>query len=134
MLEEQNIMPGIDFSRKRASVLIHQSTVRALGHPRYIRILCNEKRKRMAIQVCAVKESGAIKVPKGRGKPRPFLLSSLLVQAQIWNICGWGRNGNYRIIGVIHPQQELVEFDLTKATPISDEMFSDPEGPAPKGK
>lgn len=132
MTEEQNVLPGIDFSRKRASVFIHQSTVHALGHPRYVRILCNEKRKRLAVQVCAVKESGAIKVPNGRGKPRPFLLSSLLVQVQIWNICGWDRNGNYRIIGVVHPKQELVEFDLTKAALISDEMFSVSECPDPK--
>lgn len=133
MPEQENPLPGIAFSRKRASVLIHQSTLRALGHPRYIRILCNDERKRLAIQVCAVKESGAIKVPYVRGKQKPFLLSSLVIQSRIWNRCGWDKNGNYCVLGIFYPQHELVEFDLTKAAPIPDEMFRDPECAVSKG-
>ncbi len=131
MAEQQNILPGIAFSRKRASVLIHQSTIRALGLPRFIRVLCNETRKRLAVQVCAEKESGAIKVwhGKGRTRQRPFLLSSLVIQARIWNLCGWATNENYRVYGVLRPQHELVEFDLMKAEAIPDEMFMDPEFP-----
>lgn len=133
MAEEMNMLPAIAFSRKRASVLIYQSTVRALGKPRFVRILCNEKRKRLAIQVCAEKESGAIKIPKKRGRgsglPKLFLLSSLVIQSRIWNLCGWETNENYRVFGIFRQQQELVEFDLTKANAIPDELFLDPECP-----
>lgn len=133
MTEGTNVLPAIAFSRKRASVLIYQSTVRALGAPRFVRILCNENRKRLAVQVCAEKESGAIKIPKkrgrGSGRPKLFLLSSLVIQSRIWNLCGWDTNENYRVFGVFRQQQELVEFDLTKAEAIPDELFIDPECP-----
>ncbi len=127
MAEQHSVLPGIAFSRKRASVLIHLSTIRALGYPRYVRILCNEKRKRLAVQVCAEKESGAIRVAKGRVKEQPLLLSSLIVQGRIWNLCGWDTNKNYLVYGIFRSQQELVEFNLLNAEAITDDMFIDPE-------
>ena len=127
MPEQKNLLPGISLSRKRASMLIHQTTIRALGYPRYVRILYNEKRKRLAVQVCAEKESGAIKASKGKILEKPLLLSSLVVQSRIWNLCEWDTKKNYRVYGVLRSQQELVEFDLMKAETIPDEMFVDPE-------
>ena len=77
---------GIAFSRKSACVLIYKATLRALGRPEYVRLLPNPTRGRLALQVCAKEEMGAIRIPKNRAKGKPVLICSLVIQRILWDV------------------------------------------------
>ena len=79
---------GIAFSRKSACVLIYKATLRALGQPEYVRLLPNPARRRLALQVCAKEEMGAIRIPKSKAKGTPVLICSLVIQRILWDIGG----------------------------------------------
>lgn len=117
---------GIAFSRKSARVLIYKSTLRSLGQPKYIRILPNPKRRRLALQVCAKDEMGAILVPKTKAR-KPIIICSLVIQRIIWDISEWDKDKSYRIYGKHFPKNEIVEFLMEDAEVIPDELFVDPE-------
>ena len=118
---------GIAFSRKSARVLVYKSTLRALGHPSYVRLLPNPSRRRLALQVCAKEEMGAIRIPKSKSKGKPVLICSLVIQRILWDIGGWEKDRNYRIYGRHFPKNEIVEFRLEDAEVIPEEDFHDPE-------
>ena len=125
MPDEQTRRLGLSFSHKSARVLIHRSTLEALGNPAYIRFLCSIRTNRVSVQVCAKEESGAIKVPLRKTR-KPITICSLVMQRTLWDACDWNRGSNYRVWGVLYPKHELVEFDLTKAEEGQDEVFYDP--------
>ena len=127
MPEQPHEHLGIAFSRKRASVLIYKSTLRALGKPNYVRILPNPSRKRIALQVCAKQEMGAIHISKKNMKGKSVIICSLVIQRILWEIGEWHKNSNYRIYGTLFHKNEIVEFLLSDAEVISDEDFIDPE-------
>ena len=127
MLEAAHDALGIAFSRKSASVLIYRATLRALGQPEYVRLLPNPTRGRLALQVCAKEEMGAIRIPKSKVKGKPVLICSLVIQRILWDIGGWEKDRNYRIYGRHFPKNEIVEFRLEDAEIIPDEDFRDPE-------
>ena len=122
---------GIAFSRKSARVLIYKATLRALGQPEYVRLLPNPSRRRLALQVCAKEEMGAIRIPKSKANGKPVLICSLVIQRILWEIGGWEKDRNYRVYGRHFPKNEIVEFRLEDADVIPDEDFCDPECSTP---
>ncbi len=118
---------GIAFSRKTGRILIYKATLRALGLPEYVRLLPNPKWRKLALQVCAKEETGAIRIPKSKSKCKPIIICSLVIQRMLWDMCSWEKNGNYRVYGRYFPKNEIVEFCLSDAEDIPDELFIDPE-------
>ena len=126
MLEAVHDNLGIAFSRKTGRVLIHKATLQALGLPDYVRLLPNPKWGKVALQVCAKEEVGAICIKKGKSKEKPVIICSLVIQRILWDICSWKKDGNYLIYGRHFPKNEIVEFCLQNAEEIPDELFTDP--------
>lgn len=123
--EKKEYKPGISFSWRSAGVRIYNDTVRALGNPEYIRFLCNEKEKHLAVQVCSMNETGSIKVPDRRD--RQFIVSSLHMLRLLWKVCGWGKKDTLRAYGILYAANQVVDFNLNNVELITEAEFSEPE-------
>lgn len=116
----------ISFSSKNRRVLIHKSTLRALGMPQYIRFLLNKRRKCVAVQVCEAIDRDCFKVPEL--KPEDvYEISSVNFVKMVYTLGEWNINSSYRVCGEAFSEKRLVEFDLTEAVTITEEEFEDDE-------
>ena len=118
---------GISFSLKRRRVMIHRSTLRALGMPKNIRFLLNMKKKRIAVQVCEAIDRDSFKAPDHFKSYECYEISSLNFLSVVYKMAGWDSDRNYRIKGRLFAENRLVEFELSEAVVIADEEFVDPD-------
>ena len=119
---------GISFSMKRRRVLIYRSTLRSLSMPKNIRFLLNMKKQRVAVQACEAIDRDSFKVPEfPDGSKDQYEINSINFMNVLYRLAGWDRDKNYKIEGLVYPDNRLVEFQLEKAVLISDEEFRDPE-------
>ena len=122
----------ISFSSKNRRVLIHKSTLRALGMPQFIRFLLNRNKKCVAVQVCEAMDRDCFKVPDL--KPEDvYEISSINFVKMVYTLGSWNINSSYRVSGISYPEKRLVEFDLTEAETITEEEFQDDERSADLG-
>jgi hypothetical protein len=123
MQENTRPTPGISLSSKWRSVRIFHATIVALGEPKYIRFLFNPEKNRLAVQSCKRKAAESFRVPEHNPEDWDFKISSLSMTQMIWKSCGWDGDQNYRIMGTLYEEYDLVEFDLKQAEVISAEEF-----------
>lgn len=123
-MQENNIaIPGISLCPKWGKIRIFHSTIVALGEPRYIRFLFNLEKKRLAVQACVRKEAECFRVPKYNPENWEFKISSVPMLKMIWKTCDWDMEKTYRLVGIIHPEHNLVEFDMKQAKAQTAEEF-----------
>jgi hypothetical protein len=127
MDENIRTLPGITMSNKWGAIRIFHVTILALGEPKYIRFLFNPERNRLAVQSCKRKVAESFRVPDDNSAEWCFKITSLQMTQMIWNSCGWDGEQSYRIMGTVHGDYALVEFDLTQAEAISTDAFEQRE-------
>lgn len=118
--KKETLVPGISFSKKRGEIMVFRSTIQALSEPVYIRFLMNMEKGCLAVQACERKTVDCFKVPIYDPKEWTFRIYSDAMQRLLWMRCGWENNYTYRVNGILHPEYNLVEFDLNTAEQIVD--------------
>ena len=116
----------LSFSLKRRRVLIHRSTLRALGLPQNIRFLLNKKKVRVAVQCCEAIDRDIFSVPDLKPS-ETFEISSINFLKIIYGLAKWDEERSYRVSGTLYKANRLIEFDLMDAETISDDDFVDQE-------
>ncbi|MBP3199293.1 MAG: hypothetical protein J6N21_20170 [Butyrivibrio sp.] len=116
----------LSFSLKRRRVLIHRSTLRALGLPQNIRFLLNKKKVRVAVQCCEAIDRDIFSVPDLKPS-ETFEISSINFLKIIYGLAKWDEERTYRVSGTLYKANRLIEFDLMDAETISDDDFVDQE-------
>ena len=105
---------GLTFDPSKGRIMLYRSTIEALGTPEYFRFLFNPKKKKFAVQVCGIKDEGAERMPKLRGGDCCYICSNALVQ-YVFVTCKWDSNYTHRVEGIMHSEENLIEFDLTNS-------------------
>ena len=116
----------LSFSLKRRRVLIHRSTLRALGLPQNIRFLLNKKKVRVAVQCCEAIDRDIFSVPDLKPS-ETFEISSINFLKIIYGLAKWDEERTYRVSGTLYKANRIIEFDLMDAETISDDDFVDQE-------
>ena len=116
----------LSFSLKRRRVLIHRSTLRALGMPQNIRFLLNKKKVRVAVQCCEAIDRDFFAVPDLKPS-ETFEISSINFLKMVYRLAKWDEDRSYRVSGTLFRVNRLAEFDLNNAEAISDADFIDQE-------
>lgn len=116
-----NSSPGISFQLQSNRMYIFHSTITALGNPKFIRLLFNPEKKRLAVQVCARREPESFVVPQYDPETWAFPISSFPLFQMLSECCAWDKNQTYRVFGELHKEHQLVEFDLTQAVVYTEE-------------
>ena len=119
----------LSFSLKRRRVLIHRSTLRALGRPQGIRFLLNTGSGKVAVQSCEVTDRDSFVVPDLKPKEN-YDISSVSFLQVVYKLAGWDPVKTYRVEGNVFENGHLVEFILKDAVVISDEEFVDTDADA----
>ena len=114
----------ISFSFKRRRVLIHKSTLRALNLPQNIRFLLNTEKRCMAVQSCAPIDRDNFAVPD-LSTVYQYEITSISFLDIVYKLAKWDNEKTYRVIGLLYPVNQLVEFRLSEAMQISDDEFID---------
>ncbi len=120
-MQENKVVPGISFSKKRGEIMVFRSTIQALSEPEYIRFLMNMEKGFLAVQACDKKSVDCFRVPPYDPKDWVFRIYSDMMQRMLWTRCGWEDEYTYRVSGVLHFEYNLVEFDLNMAERVSEE-------------
>lgn len=118
---------GVSFSLKWNRTLVHRSTLRVLGHPKYIRFLYNRLNNHIAIQACAFDEKDSVRVNIDWRDKDSFEVKSQGLAILVKKFSGWDEERSYRVYGIYQQQYDLVDYDLNTAVIIRDEQFEVPE-------
>lgn len=116
-----NNLLGISFQLQSNRMYIFHSTIIALGEPKFIRLLFNPQKKRLAVQACAKRKPESFIVPRYEPETWAFPISSFPLSQMLSDCCAWDRNQTYRVFGELHKEYKLVEFDLTQAVIYTEE-------------
>jgi hypothetical protein len=121
------VRPGVSFSYKRSRVLVFLSTLQVLNNPSCVRFLFNPCEKKLAIQECEYNEKDSFVVPKYEKSEewKTYEISSISMIEMLWECCEWTKNRTYRIFGEYYPGYRLVEFKMSDAVELSEDMFCD---------
>ncbi|GAA0682056.1 hypothetical protein [Clostridium cadaveris] len=93
-----------------------KNAVIKMGKPKNVVLLMNEEKKMIAVQICDVNEEGSIQFFKNiksinvRINNKDFIYT--LSRLMNWNI----KEEGYRILGDWYENEQVMIFDLTKAT------------------
>ena len=102
---------GITFEPCKWRILIHKSTIEALGTPEYVRFLFNAEKRRFAVQACGMHDDGAEKLPKLQTGDGGYVYCMFLVQ-YVFKTCEWNPEYTHRAAGILYSRERLVDFDL----------------------
>ena len=118
----------ISFYLNGSTIRIFKKTVRAIGTPPFLQFLIHPDGRSMVMQPCDTRSFTTIRVPKNvysdNGKTQAYSkgLCRLLANKLNWDI-----NCSYRIPGRLIPHQQIVVFDLSQATVISQSSGYNPD-------
>lgn len=115
--------PMIVVDGKNSRIRIHRSTLHLLGDPEYIQLLVNPERLTIAILPSQkLKTSNAIRKDRIAGGQSFELYSKILVR-QLEGICPeWKTDGKYRLYGVCVLEGKLIQFDMSSAEEVGEEV------------
>lgn len=96
-------------------MLVHRKTIRALGHPRRIRLLINPGTRHLCVQGCDEKEACSFPVPQDLASlQESFYIHSKFLLGQICALMGWNPALSYRVFGKINTYTNVLDFDLNQ--------------------
>ena len=89
-----------------------------MGYPQYIIPMIDVKKKAFAIKACKVGNEHTIRFSKPKGEQKHAIATSFSAIRRM--ICGvmceqWQEKNRYHIIGVWHPKDKAMIFDLNAA-------------------
>ncbi len=118
----ETIAPGISFSLRRGEILIHHSTIQALGNPCFIRFLLNREKGTLAIQRSDNQTIESFLVPSDGPGDWDFRIYSEPLLKILWQQCDWDQDKTYRCYGSLYSEYNIVEFDLQNAEIVMDDV------------
>ena len=118
--------PGISFSERRGRIIVFKKTLEKLGFPAYFRFLFDPEHKSFVVECCEMDNEGAHKLSKS-SKNEYCEIKSLSLVRLVARSCGWNEKISYRVPGVVVPEFNLVQFDLTKALEIHEGRLTEPD-------
>lgn len=108
---------GFTFEYRWGRVLIHKSTLEAIGYPEFYRFRLAVDKKHFAIEACEMNDQGAHRF---RGFSRGYIQHSLGLMESIYNLCNWDYEKSYTVYGIVLYDGLMVGFDLKKAEEINE--------------
>lgn len=117
---------GVSFSLKRRRILIYRTALKAIGSPRFIRLLVSRKDKRFAVQCCEEIDRDAYEIP-AYDTWEQFEISSLKFISLIYKMAGWDQAKSYRVFGYPVEKYRLILYCLDEAKEITDSEFESGE-------
>ena len=97
------------------SILLGESVLEALGHPRQVQMLINEERQMLLLQACTVNDREAIVIPPMTLEH--FEMSGHFLLRRIRRLTGWTDNYPRVVYGNFIPTHCAIVFDLRTAQP-----------------
>lgn len=110
---------GISFFLKRGRILIYRTALKAIGSPRFIRLLVSRKDKRIAVQCCEEIDRDSYAIPAYDTWDQ-FEISSTKFIGLIYKLAKWDQDKNYRILGYAVEKYHLILYCLDEAQEITD--------------
>ena len=99
----------------------NKSVIMKMGYPAYVRMLTNDEDRQIALQICNENDDKAVQFykEKANGVLSVRWNSKDLINT-VSRMCDWDLNNfSYRVNGVIVPDENLMLFELDKATPMT---------------
>ena len=121
MMTEFQKRLGMSFSMKRGSLVIFWSSIQKLGDPRCIEILISKTEKHLAIVASNPLERNHLDLPENRDSQCE--ISGTKFIRQLYNLCGWDPDKNYRSYGVYVARERVIVYPLEDAEVIGDQEF-----------
>ena len=119
---------GLSFCIRRGRLLIHQSIIRRIGDPEYIRFLYNARDKHIAVQACEAIDQHSYRVPSfAPGDSSSFEINSMPLLSVIYKRCHWDQEKSYLVYGKAFAKNRLVDCDLSTALVITQNLFVEPQ-------
>lgn len=110
---------GITFSLKRGRILIYRTALKAIGSPRFIRLLVSRKDKRIAVQCCEEIDRDSYAIPAYETWEQ-FEIASTKFISLIYKLTKWDPDKNYRIYGYAVEKYHLILYCLDEAKETKD--------------
>lgn len=95
------------------SILLGESVLEALGHPRQVQMLINEERGMLLLQACTVDDREAIVIPPMTLEH--FEMSGHALLRRIRRLTGWADDRPRVVFGSYLPTHCAIVFDLSTA-------------------
>ena len=111
----------ISFYLRCSTVHLHQSTLKGINNPPFVKFLINKDRKTFAVQPCAEKDfySTRVRVDQS-GKADTAEIYSYGLCCALAQTNGWDKNNSYRVYGKIFPNQNIAVFDFSRSKIINE--------------
>lgn len=117
---------GVSFSLKRSRILIYRTALKAIGSPRFIRLLVSKRDKRFAVQCCEEIDRDAYEIP-AYDTWEQFEITSIKFINLIYKLAGWDQDKNYKILGYPVEKYRLILYCLDEAKEMTDIEFDSNE-------
>lgn len=117
-MDKREALPIVRFGLKEEIVYFNYAILSALGEPKYVQFLYEDRRKLLLITGNNKKFPYSLAVPQEvyRCHMKDFRICHKHLIDAFTHRLGWDRKENYSITGAIHRQLKIVVFELIKAT------------------
>lgn len=112
--ERKDYRTSITLSWTNMRINIHKKTLKALGYPKYVRFLFNQKDRKMCIQATNFGDNNSISLPDYLNM-KSCELNSTNIILLIWALFGFEREKTYLLNGTFHRGYKIIEFDINEA-------------------
>ena len=112
------------------SILLGEPVLEALGHPRQVQMLINEKRQMLLLQACTVNDREVIVIPPMTLEH--FEMSGHALLKRIRKLTGWTDDRPRVVFGSYLPTHSAIVFDLHSAqlSPLQMPLDGSPRNPS----
>ncbi len=110
---------GVSFEAYHLRLRIYRSIIDKLNNPKYIKLLVNVEKKRLAITE-SKKKKDSFEIPEFKADDS-FEINSKHMVRMIYDLCNWEYEKNYRVFGRYFTDANVIEFSLADAEIINDE-------------
>ena len=112
----------LSFYLRSNTIRVFNAAVRSIGQPRFIRFMLNSETMQMVMLPAFKKDFQSFRVPKGLYSSHVGNQAMMVHSQKFCHILaqqlGWSEDHSYRIPGTIFEDQQIVRFDLSRATLI----------------
>lgn len=103
------------------TIRIFKSTIRAMGQPKFIRLLVNQEGTKLIVQRYYKKTFNSFRIPENfADRDSRVEIHSKAFCRLLAGRTKWDREASYRIMGSVYEKQGIAVFDLTRAEMISE--------------
>ncbi len=116
----QNNITNVSFYMRSNTIRIFKSTIRAMGMPKFIRLLIHETEGTMIIEPYDKITFSSFRVPFpfNDAKEGVDIHSKRFIQI-VAELMRWDMERTYRVSGELYGKLKIVKFDLVQAVKIS---------------